>query len=104
MDVCKVIGNVVSTNKTEGLRGLSLLIVRAIDLNTMELGSKTLVAVDTVGAGEMETVLVVTGSSARLSSISEKKPVDAAIIGIIDSIEIGGNRVFHKYEDKDNPG
>jgi microcompartment protein CcmK/EutM len=103
MDICKVIGNVVSTNKTDGLKGLSLLIVRAIDLNTMELSSKTLVAVDTVGAGEMETVLVVTGSSARLTAISEKKPVDAAIIGIIDSIEIEKQRVYSKYEDKDTP-
>lgn len=101
MDVCKVIGNVISTNKTEGLKGVSLLLVRAVDMNTMKLSSKTLVAVDTVGAGEMETVLVVTGSSARLTLISEKKPVDAAIIGIIDSIEIGGKSVFNKYEDKD---
>lgn len=96
MDVCKVIGKVISTNKTEGLKGQSLLLVRAIDLNTMELSSKTLVAVDTVGAGETETVLVVTGSSARLTTISEKKPVDAAIIGIIDSIERDGKSIFKK--------
>ncbi len=103
MEVCKVIGNVVSTNKTDGLKGLSLLVVRTIDMNTMQPGSKIYVAVDTVGAGEMETVLVVSGSSARLSAISEKRPVDAAIIGIIDSIEIDGKTVFHKYEGKDTP-
>lgn len=97
MDVCKVVGNVVSSNKAEGLVGLKLLLVSPVALDTMAVQGQPLVAIDTVGAGEGEVVLLVKGSSARLTATSEGKPVDAAIIGIIDSLELEGTQIFTKY-------
>jgi ethanolamine utilization protein EutN len=77
----------VSTRKDERLRGFKLLIVKAIDPDGKEKSSYV-VAVDTVDAGEGELVLVVSGSSARMSSGCEDKPVDAAVVGIIDTIDL----------------
>ena len=72
------------------------MVIVQIDLvSGKEIGSP-LVAVDTVGSGIGEVVMMVGGSSARQTSYTENKPVDAAIIGIIDSIEIEGNIVFRK--------
>lgn len=82
-----VIGRVVATRKDEQLVGSKLLIVRPIASATGSSDS-LLVAVDTVGAGIGDEVLVVTGSAARLASDLEGKPVDAAIVGIVDSKEI----------------
>ena len=81
----KIAGNIVSTRKDEGLTGMKLLIVQQY---TVELKptQNFLVAVDAVGAGANEYVLVVSGSSARATKRTEGKPVDAAVIGIIDSV------------------
>lgn len=100
MNVCKVKGNVVSTNKSERLKGMKLLVLRQIDIPTGKETGNMFVAVDTIGAGEGEVVLVVNGSSARQTSHTDSKPVDASIIAIVDSIEIEGNVVFKKYEGK----
>lgn len=83
----KVIGTVVSTSKAESLIGSKLLIVRKIDEKYNDLNN-TEVAVDSVGAGPGEIVLISKGSSAR--SVFEKRniPVDACIVGIVDSVEI----------------
>lgn len=98
MIVAKVIGTLVSTNKTEKLNGLKLLIVVPISIsNQMEKGDP-IVAIDTVGSGEGEIVMCVSGSSARLTAITEGKPVDFVTIGIIDSMEINGEVVFQKYK------
>ena len=96
MVVCKVLGNVVSTNKTEKLTGLKLMVVNQINLATGDLEGLTFISVDTVGAGEGEVVLVVNGSSARQTGQTDQKPVDSSIIAIIDSIEIAGEIVFRK--------
>lgn len=78
----EVVGSVVSTRKHDSLVGNKLLIVEALDC--MNADKERLIAVDTVGAGIGEIVLVVTGSSARKSMQNQNAPVDAAIIGIVD--------------------
>lgn len=77
-----VIGNVVSTKKQESLTGSKFLEVRIIE-NNIET-DKYIVAVDSVGAGIGEEVLVTTGSSARLALRNQFEPVDAVIVGIVD--------------------
>jgi ethanolamine utilization protein EutN len=83
----KVIGTVVSTSKAESLIGSKLLIVRKIDEKYNDLNN-TEVAVDSVGAGPGEIVLISKGSSARSVFENRNIPVDACIVGIVDSIEI----------------
>jgi microcompartment protein CcmK/EutM len=87
MIIGRILGTVVATRKDERLAGKKLLLVRPINLQG-EDESGYLVAVDTVGAGFREKVLVVSGSSARLAEGMKDRPVDAAIIGIIDAVEV----------------
>ncbi|HEU0178054.1 MAG TPA: EutN/CcmL family microcompartment protein [Blastocatellia bacterium] len=87
MIIGRIIGNVVATRKDPRLEGKKLLLVRPITL-TGEDESSYLVAVDTVGAGYREKVLVVSGSSARMADGLKDRPVDAAIVGIIDTVEV----------------
>lgn len=87
MILAKVVGTVVATRKDERLVSNKLLLVRPTDpKGTVEGGF--LVAVDTVDAGFGETVLVVSGSSARMASGMKDCPVDAAIVGIIDTVTV----------------
>jgi microcompartment protein CcmK/EutM len=88
MIIARIIGSVVSTQKDPRLLGKKLLIVRPINLDGTDQSGYT-VAVDTVGAGFHERVLVVAGSSARLAEGNKDCPVDAAIIGVIDTVDIG---------------
>ncbi|GHU67282.1 ethanolamine utilization protein EutN [Clostridia bacterium] len=97
MQIGKVKGTVVSTNKSEKLHGLKLLIVKPISLETFEEKGDVFVAIDAVGAGEGEVVMCVGGSSSRQTSITENKPVDQSIIAIIDSIDLNGSRIFEKF-------
>lgn len=83
----KVIGTVWSTKKDENLVGAKLLIVKQLDLNLKEKDN-FVVAVDSVGAGEGEVVLVATGSSSRQTEITKNKPVDAVIMAIVDKLDI----------------
>lgn len=86
MLLARIIGTVVATRKDPRLVSNKLLLVRPVDpKGTVDGGY--LVAVDTVDAGVGETVLVVSGSSARMASGLKDCPVDAAIVGIIDSVE-----------------
>ena len=87
MTLGKVVGTVVATRKDERLEGFKLLIVRAVGPDGKEKSSY-LVAVDTVDAGTGELVLVVSGSSARMTAGCTDRPIDAAIIGIVDSIDL----------------
>ena len=83
----KVIGTVWATRKDEQLVGMKFLIVREIDL----LGKPQpnfVVAVDSVGAGEGETVLVAQGSSGRQTVLTKDKPVDAVIMAIVDRLDV----------------
>lgn len=97
MIVAKVVGTVVSTNKTVKLNGLKLLIVVPISISTQKEKGDPIVAIDTVGSGEGEIVMCVSGSSARLTALTEGRPVDSVIVGIIDSMEMNGEVVFQKY-------
>lgn len=101
MQIGRVKGNVVSTNKTEKLAGLKLLIVKPIDIETFQEKGSLVVAVDSVGAGMDEIVMLVGGSSARLTPITEGRAVDQCIVAIIDSIDLGGKRVFEKFPSGD---
>ena len=87
MLVAKIVGTVVATRKDPRLVASKLLVARAIDPRGKPEGSY-LVAVDTVDAGVGETVLIVSGSSARMASGLKDCPVDAAVVGIIDAVEL----------------
>ena len=87
MIVARVVGTVVATRKDERLVSSKLLVARPLDPSGKPDGNY-LVAVDTVDAGFGETVLIVSGSSARMAAGLKDCPVDAAIVGIIDSIDI----------------
>jgi len=100
MKLGRVIGTVVSTVKDENLGGLKLLIVALCDLYGKEDLTDQLVAVDAVGAGMNEVVLVASGSSARQTEMTKNKPVDAVIMGIVDSLEVGGKFTFLKTPQK----
>jgi microcompartment protein CcmK/EutM len=86
MIIARILGTVVSTQKDERLKGSKLLLVRPLNLDGSD-GSGYIVAVDTVGAGFHERVLVVAGSSARLAEGMKDRPVDAAIIGVVDTVD-----------------
>jgi len=88
MFLAKVIGNVVSTQKDERLIGSKLLIIKKIN-EFGEMQEDMLVAADTVGAGNGEVVLVITGSTARLMEQNQAVPIDASIVGIVDEIVVG---------------
>jgi len=102
MDIVTVIGTVVCTRKEEKLRGFKLLLVSSSD--DPAGGQDVTVALDTVGAGVGERVIVVRGSSARAAADLEGTPVDAAIIGIIDHIEQDGLTVYRKGSPPEGPG
>ena len=87
MLLAKIVGTVVATRKDPRLVSNKLLVVRPMDPRGKAEGAY-LVAVDTVDAGVGETVLIVSGSSARLASGMKDCPVDAAIVGIIDTVEV----------------
>jgi ethanolamine utilization protein EutN len=87
MIIAKVVGTVVATRKDERLVSNKLLVVRPIDPSGNAEGTH-LVAVDTVDAGFGETVLIVSGSSARMASGMKDCPVDAAIVGVVDAIDV----------------
>jgi ethanolamine utilization protein EutN len=85
----KVVGTVVAPTKNDSLIGSKLLVVQPLNLDGMNTIS-TQVAVDTVGAGNGETVLVVTGTAARRMMKNDDSAVDAAIVGIAETIELEG--------------
>lgn len=92
----EVIGTVVATQKNEDLSGAKFLIVEQLDHKALS-SSNFLVAVDSVGAGEGDVVLYSIGSAARFTGFTSEKPVDAVIIGIVDSWEIRGERKYEKF-------
>ena len=87
MILAQIVGTVVATRKDERLVSNKLLIARPMDPRGKPEGNYV-VAVDTVDAGIGETVLIVSGSSARMASGMKDCPVDAAVVGIVDNIDI----------------
>lgn len=99
MFLARVTGSVVSTQKVEAMIGQKLLVVEPLRVQEQERSSlvgtgRTFVAVDTVGCGEGEVVLIVQGSSARFTPQTKPLPVDCAIIGIVDSVHLGTTPIF----------
>lgn len=99
MFVAKVTGSVVSTQKVRSMTGHKLLMVEPLRVDPQSrdrlIGTgRSFVVVDTVGAGLDEMVLIVQGSSARLTPETEKLPVDAAIIGIVDTVNVENRTIF----------
>ncbi len=97
MQLARVKGTVVSTNKAETLLGMKLLLVKPIDIETWEEKGDVLVAIDAVGAGEGEVVMVVSGSSSRQTEVTVNRPTDLTIAAIVDTVDVGGRRVFEKF-------
>ncbi|MEO8358876.1 MAG: EutN/CcmL family microcompartment protein [Vicinamibacteria bacterium] len=87
MQVGRVIGTLVATRKDERLVGTKMLVVRTMDPSFKE-EQGYVVAVDTVNAGIGDRVLLVSGSSARLAQGMKEAPIDAAIIGVVDQVEL----------------
>lgn len=87
MILARIIGTVVATRKDERLTGRKLLVARLIDVDGKDEKGHVIV-VDTVGAGVGEIVLIVQGSSARLAFSCKDCPIDAAIVGIVDTVEV----------------
>lgn len=97
MQIAQVRGTVVSTHKTPNLTGIKLLLLQFIDPdgNPME---RYEVAGDMVGAGVGEWVLVSRGSAARQESGYEKRPLDAMVVGIIDTVSVDNRRMYSKKD------
>jgi len=103
MFVAKVTGSVVATQKVDSMVGQKLLVVEPYrideqDRSRLKSTGRTFVCVDTVGAGVGEFVLIVQGSSARLTPQTKPLPIDAAIIGIVDSVHVEQQCVYHREE------
>ena len=99
MFLAKVEGSVVATKKDASLGGRKLLLLRPQlvddkDPTRFRLGSNPIVAVDSVGAGLGEMVMFTQGSSARLAPNMKDAPVDAVIVGIVDSVDVLGKQIF----------
>lgn len=95
MQLGKVIGTVVASQKEDVLEGMRFLVVQNCDFDGNVNGS-TVVAVDAVGAGVGEVVLYAAGSSARLTRLTDNRPVDATIMAIVDIVEVDGDQRFTK--------
>lgn len=105
MFLAKVTGSVVATQKVASMTGHKLLTVEPLRVDPQNkkrlIGvGRTFVAVDMLGAGLDEMVLIVQGSSARMLPETEKLPVDAAIIGIVDTVSVLGKTIFSAQSDK----
>jgi len=99
MFLARVTGTVVATQKVASMTGHKLLTVEPLRVDAASGGGlvgtgRSFVVVDTVGAGLGETVLIVQGSSARMTPETEKLPVDATIIGIVDTVNVENKTVF----------
>jgi len=95
MTLGKVVGTVVATRKEQTLEGLRLMLVRFVDADGQETGG-FVVAADAVGAGSGEMVLVASGSSARQTQATNNRPVDAVIMAIVDTWEVGRETKYKK--------
>jgi len=98
----RITGSLVATQKVASMVGQKLLIIEPLRVNEKDQSDlqptgRTFVAVDTVGAGEGEVVLCVQGSSARFTPETKQLPVDAAIVGIVDQVQVGSKTVFSTH-------
>jgi ethanolamine utilization protein EutN len=103
MFVALVTGSVVATQKTESMTGHKLLVVEPYRLDEksrdrLVTTGRTFIAVDTLGAGEGQLVLVTQGSSARLTPETKTLPIDAVVIGLVDTVRVEGKEVFTRQK------
>ena len=91
----RVVGTLVATRKDEKLEGLRFMVIRQVDIENQETGGYV-VAADAVGAGVGETVLYATGSSARQTVLTDRRPCDAVIMAIVDTWEVDGQVKYTK--------
>lgn len=103
MFIARVTGSVVSTQKIASMTGHKLLVVEPYRLEGEQRKSlittgRTFIAVDTLGAGEDDYVLITQGSSARLTPETQELPIDAVVIGIVDSVHIEKTSVYSRNE------
>jgi ethanolamine utilization protein EutN len=101
MFIGRVTGTVVSTQKLESVIGCKLLLVQALNIKPQDPASivdtpRTAVALDYLGAGEGELVMVTQGSSARLTEWTKNLPTDAVVVGIIDALQVGEQEIYKK--------
>lgn len=99
MILARVIGTVVSSHKSEKIEGIKNLLLEKIDPVTMKGKGDFVVSMDSVGAGTGEIVFYVSGSSARMTNVTENKPSDSTIIAIVDFIEKDGVYTFQKNQE-----
>jgi len=102
MILARVEGSIVASKKNEKMTGSKFLVVRPLVVDSptareFRPGTSTLVVVDTLGAGEGEIVLVVQGSSARLAADDKNSPVDAVVIGLVDTVDLGKNLLYRAH-------
>jgi ethanolamine utilization protein EutN/carbon dioxide concentrating mechanism protein CcmL len=95
MLIGKVVGTVVATQKDERMANLRFMIVRQVSVDAKETGSYV-VAIDAVGSGVGEYVLYASGSSARQTTVTDKRPCDAVIMAIVDTWEVDGQVRYQK--------
>lgn len=94
----RVVGTVVASRKEPSLEGLKFLVLRQLDVDAKPTGSYR-VAVDAVGAGLGDVVLFATGSSARQTAATDKRPCDGVIMAIVDTLEVDGAVAYDKARD-----
>jgi len=102
MILAKVEGSIVATKKNPKMTGAKLLLVRPVVLDdaaaaAFRPGATTLVATDALGAGEGELVLVVQGSSARLAAEDKDTPVDAVVVGLVDTVDLNKKVIYKAH-------
>jgi ethanolamine utilization protein EutN len=103
MFLARVIGSVVSTKKDEAMKGRKLLLLRPLlvdeaDPSQFRSGVNTVVAVDTLGAGTGEVVLFCQGSSARQANGMKSLPVDAVVVGIVDTVDVLKREIYPAHK------
>ena len=101
MLVAKVTGAVVSTQKVESIVGYKLLVVEPYRLDNktrkkLNTTGRTFIAVDTLGAGEGDYVLITQGSSARLTEETRDLPIDTVVVGIVDNVHVDNHNVYER--------
>lgn len=103
MFLAKVTGSVVATQKVQSIVGHKLMVVEPYRLEgkkrkSLETTGRTFVAIDTIGSGIGEFVIITQGSSARLTPETKNLPIDTVIVGIVDNVRVDDNVVFDRDE------
>jgi ethanolamine utilization protein EutN len=104
MFIAKVTGSVVATEKVDTMKGYKLLVVEPFRLEpqarkSLTTTGRTFVAVDTLGAGKGDFVLITQGSSARLTPETKNMPIDTVIVGIVDQVHVDESQVYSRQDE-----